>query len=85
LDYIGVCDASTHGVGSVIFGKNEASVSTVFCWEWSQDVKNLYQLKTITNSDLKMAGLLFLWLVIETVCDATFFPLFSNILPTAVG
>jgi hypothetical protein len=85
LDYIGVCDASTHGVGSVIFGKNEASVLTVFCWEWSQDVKDLYQLKTITNSDLKMAGLLFLWLVIETVCDATFFQLFSNILHTAVG
>jgi hypothetical protein len=41
----------------------------VLHWEWSQDVKDLYHLKTITNSDIKMAGLLFLWLVMETACD----------------
>ncbi len=69
MDYIGVCDASSHGVGDVIFGKNEACLPTVFRWEWSQDVKDLYPLKTITNSDLEMAGLLSLWLVMETVCD----------------
>ncbi len=68
-DYIGVCDALSHGVSGVIFGKNEACVPAVFCLEWSQDVKDLYQLKTITNSDLEMAGLLFLWLILETVCD----------------
>jgi hypothetical protein len=58
---------------------------TVFCWEWSQEVKDLYQLKTITNSDLEMAGLLFQWLVMETVCDdlrEKRVALFSNNLPT---
>jgi hypothetical protein len=59
-DYIGVCDASSHGVGGVAFGKNEACVPTVFRWEWSQDTKNLYLTKKITNSDLETAGLLFL-------------------------
>ncbi len=44
-DYIGVCDASSHDVGGVIFGKNEACVPTVFRWEWSQDTKNLYLAK----------------------------------------
>jgi hypothetical protein len=29
-DYIGVCDASSHGVSGVIIGKNEACVPTVF-------------------------------------------------------
>ena len=60
LDYIGVCDTSSHGVGGVVFGKNEACVPTVFRWEWSQDTKNLYLTKKITNSDLETAGLLFL-------------------------
>jgi hypothetical protein len=67
-DYIGVCDALSHGVGSVVFGENEACIPTVFHWEWSQDVKNEYLSKKITNSDLEMAGLLFLWLVMESVC-----------------
>ncbi len=40
----------------------------MFRWEWSQDVKTLYLSKKITNSDLEMAGLLFLWLVMESVC-----------------
>jgi hypothetical protein len=44
LDYIGVCDTLSHGVGGVIFGENEACMSTVFRWEWSQDVKDLYQI-----------------------------------------
>jgi hypothetical protein len=66
-DYIGVCDASSHGVGGIVFGKNEACVPTVFRWEWSQDTKNLYLAKKISNSNLEMAGLLFLWLVMESV------------------
>jgi hypothetical protein len=37
-DYIGVCDASSHGVGGVIFGENDSCVPTVFKWEWSQEV-----------------------------------------------
>ncbi len=67
-DYIGVCDASSHGVGGVIIGENEACVHTVFRWEWSQAVKAQYLEKKITNSNLEMAGLLFLWLVMEEVC-----------------
>ncbi len=31
-------------------------------------MKEAYHSKRITNSDLEMAGLLFLWLVIESVC-----------------
>ncbi len=27
-DYIGVCDASSHGVGGVIFGENETCIPT---------------------------------------------------------
>jgi hypothetical protein len=84
-DYIGVCDALSHGVGGVVFGKNEACVPTVFRWEWSQDIKILYLSKKITNSDLKMAGLLFLWLVMESVCGnlrEKRVALFSDNLPT---
>ncbi len=82
-NYMSVCDASSHGVDGVIFGKNEACMP--IRWEWSQDVKDLYQLKNITKSDLKMAGLLFLWLIMETVCDdlqEKRVALFSNNLPT---
>ena len=67
-DYVGVCDASSHGVGGVVFGENAACTPTVFRWEWSQEVKTSYHKKLITNSDLEMAGLLFLWLVMEAVC-----------------
>ena len=69
-DYIGVCDASSHGVGGVIFGENKSCVPTVFRWEWPQEVKNLYHNDAITNSDIEMAGLLLLWLVMESVCGS---------------
>jgi len=67
-DYIGICDASSHGVGGVIFGENKPCVPTVFRWEWPQEIKDLYHEGAITNSDLEMAGLLLLWLVMESVC-----------------
>jgi len=67
-DYIGVCDASSHGAGGIIFGKNESCVPTVFRWEWPKEIKDLYQEGKITTSDLEMAGLLLLWLVMESVC-----------------
>ncbi len=71
LDYIGVCDASSHGVGGVIFGKNEACMPTILrWWEWPQDVKESYNAKVIVNSNLEMAGLLFPCLVMELVCRA---------------
>ncbi len=49
-------------------GENAACTPTVFRWEWPQEIKNRYHQKLITNSDLEMAGLLFLWLVMEAVC-----------------
>jgi hypothetical protein len=84
-DYIGACDALLHGVGGVIFGENEACVPSVFRWEWSQEVKDAYRAKKISNSDLEMAGLLFLWLVMELVCgnlQEKRVALFSNNSPT---
>jgi len=48
-DYIGVCDASSHGVGGVIFGENEPCVPTVFRWEWPQEIKDLYHEGFLTN------------------------------------
>jgi len=69
-DYIGVCDASSHGVGGIIFGENELCIPTVFRWEWPQEIKDLYHDGIITSSDLEMAGLLLLWLVMESVCGS---------------
>jgi hypothetical protein len=57
----------------------------VFRWEWSQEVKDAYRAKTVSNSDLEMAGLLFLWLVMESVCgdlQEKRVALFSNNSPT---
>jgi hypothetical protein len=84
-DYIGVCDASSHGIGGVVFGEDEACIPTVFRWEWLQVIKDKYHAKEISNSDLKMAGLLFLWLVMESVCgnlQEKNVALFSNNSPT---
>jgi hypothetical protein len=67
-DYIGVCDASSHGVGGVIFGETAKCIPTVFRWVWwPGDIKASNEKKKITNSDLEMAGLLYLWLVMEEV------------------
>jgi hypothetical protein len=52
----------------MVFGKNKVCVPTVFWWEWPPTIKELYHDEKITNSDLEMAGLLFLWLVMESVC-----------------
>jgi hypothetical protein len=72
-DYIGIVDASGHGVGAVIFGELSACTPVVFRWEWPVDIKQDIIVLTnptgrLTNSNLKMAGLLILWLVIEGVC-----------------
>lgn len=73
--YVGVKDASVHGVGGVVIGETKACIPTVFRMEWPEDIKKEV-LKTnaglngaLTNSDLEMAGLLLLWLVMEEVCD----------------
>ena len=89
-DFVGVKDTSDQGVGGVIFGENKACVPTIFQFEWPDNIKadlNSEHNLTggVTNSDLEMAGLLMLWLVMEEVCD--FKPgdhtaLFSNNQPT---
>jgi hypothetical protein len=61
-DFVGVKDASIHGVGGIRM-------------EWPKDIKqevlktNSGQGGKLTNSDLECAGLLLLWLVMEKVCD----------------
>ncbi len=62
-----------HGVGVVVFGESLACPPTVCRMEWPDDIKASLVLftnprGTITNSDLEMAGLLLLWLVVEAVC-----------------
>ena len=72
-DFIGIKDASKHGVGGVILGEGRGCPPTVFRYEWPEDIKKELvsthnPLGKISNSDLEMAGLLLLWLVMETVC-----------------
>jgi hypothetical protein len=67
-DFVGVKDASGHGVGGIIVGEKEACVPTVFRMEWPDDIKESFHRGDITNSDLECAGLLLLWLVMEEVC-----------------
>jgi hypothetical protein len=89
--YVGVKDASIHGVGGIIIGENKACVPTVFRMEWPEWVKNEVlktnsgKKGTLTNSDLEMAGLLLLFLVTEEVCDlqpGDHIALFSDNSPT---
>lgn len=74
-DYVVVKDASVHGVGGIIIGEHMACVLTVFRIEWPEWVKqeviktNSGRGGTLTNSDMEMAGLLLLFLVMEEVCD----------------
>ena len=68
----GIVDASKEGVGGVVFGITYKCKPTVFRMEWPEEVRALLQTDdnpggTITNSDLEMAGLILLWLVIEYV------------------
>jgi hypothetical protein len=60
-------------MGGCIIGENMAVPSTVFRVQWPPDISNQIISSsnpsgTITNSDLEMAGLLLLWLVMEDVC-----------------
>jgi hypothetical protein len=90
-DFIGVKDASLYGVGGVIIGENKECVPTVFRMEWPQWVKeevwktNSGEGGRLTNSDLEMAGLLLLFLVMEDVCKlqpGAHVALFSDNSPT---
>ena len=74
-DFVGIVDASSHDVGGVVVSKLSTCVPTVFRWEWppniKADIKSFANpTGSITNSDLEMAGIRFLWLVMEGVCDS---------------
>ena len=89
-DYVGIKDASKQGVGGIIIGENKAVPPTVFRLQWPEDIKQNVVSKanptgTITNSDLEMAGLMLLWLVMEAVCpslNGAHVALFSDNSPT---
>ena len=89
-DFVGIKDASKQGVGGIIIGENKAVPPTVFRLQWPEDIRNdiistTNPTGTITNSDLEMAGLLLLWLVMEEVCpllDGAHVALFSDNSPT---
>ena len=83
--YIGVKDASIHGIGGIIMGEEKVCIPTVFCIAWPDDIKKLFHKGNIKNPDLEMAGLLMLWLVMEEVCPnlrAAYVALFSEKSPT---
>jgi len=71
-DYIGIVDASSHGVGGVVIGELSELPPTVFRLQWPPEItKDLVSFDKpnckITNSDLEMAGLLLLWLCLEGI------------------
>jgi hypothetical protein len=88
-DYVSITDASGHGLGGVIIGENKEVPPVVFRLQWPADITASIVSDTnpegaITNSDLEMAGLLMLWLVMEDVCDVenAHVALFSDNSPT---
>ncbi len=71
-DYIGIVDASSHGVGGVLLGELSGLPPTVFCLQWPRDVKDTIVSfnnpgGSLSISDLKMAGILLLWLCLEGI------------------
>ncbi len=73
-----------------MLGEISACTPVVFCWEWPDDIKqDIISLNNptgrLTNSNLEMAGLVILWLVIEGICNnlrEKRVTLFSDNLPT---
>ena len=66
-------------------GEGKAFIPTLFRLAWPEDIKELFHKGGIKNSDLEMAGLLILWLVMEEVCPklrAAQVLLFSDNSPT---
>jgi hypothetical protein len=73
-DFVSIVNASSNGVGRVVLGELSECIPTVFWWEWPEDIRKEiksfgYLTGSITNSDLEMAGMLLLWLVIEGICS----------------
>ncbi len=89
-DYIGIVDASSHGVGGVVIGELLELPPTIFQIQWPTEILNdlvFFNNPTgkINKSDLEMAGLLFLWLCVEAIrpdLAHKHIALFSDNLPT---
>ncbi len=89
-NFIEVKDASSHGVGGIIVGEVSKCTPTVFWFAWPDDVTKAIVSQsnpagTITNSDLEMAGLLMLFVIVEHICRPLvkkWLALFSNNSPT---
>jgi hypothetical protein len=72
-NYVGVKDASIHRVGGIIVGVLSKCTPTVFRFAWPHDMTRAIVSQSnpagiITNSDLEMAGLLMLFVIMEHVC-----------------
>ncbi len=72
-NYIGVVDASSFGIRGIDIGKLLPCWPTVFRLQWPPDItasviSNRNMKGRLTNSDLEMAGLLLLWLMIAYIC-----------------
>ena len=66
-------------------GDEKSCIPMVFRLAWPDDIKELFHKGKITNSDLEMAGLFMLKLVMEEFCPnlrATYVALFSDNSPT---
>ncbi len=89
-DYVGISDATSFGAGGIIISKLSPCRPTVFHLQWPPDVtesvvSDRNRRGKLTNLDLKMAGLLLLWLMIEHVCESLtekLVALFSDNSPT---
>ena len=73
-DYIGIVNASSHGVRGVIIGELLGLPPTVFRFQWPPEISAAIVSSTnpkgrITNSGLEMAGLLLLWLCMEGIAS----------------
>ncbi len=72
-DFVRVVDASSHGVGGIIIGELLECPPPVFRLQWPPDITTSVITKsnptgTLTNSDLELAGLVLLWIMMEHVC-----------------
>jgi hypothetical protein len=89
-DFVGIVNASSYGVGGVIFGEMSPCTPTIFRWQWPEDIRtSIITIDNpggiITNNDLELAGLLMLWLTMEEVCSPLHekcVTLFNNNSPT---
>jgi hypothetical protein len=73
-DFVRVLNASSYSVGGVIIGKLSECPPTVFCLQWPPDITanvitESNPTRIHTNSDLELAGLVILWIMMEHVCN----------------